>query len=152
MSEHTPSRRRFVTAVAAASSVAVTIDADPQLRARPMKPLFDALTALGARVRDTDGALPVTIVGPAHGGSVTVPAGISSQFVSALLIAGPLFGKGVQINLEGTQVSTGYVAMTAAVMAKFSMSPALYPSACAVMPGTYKAAAYAIEPDASAAS
>ncbi len=144
---------RFLTAVAAASPVAVTIDADPQLRARPMKPLFDALAALGAQVKDTDGALPVTIVGPARGGAITVPADISSQFISALLIAGPLFAKGIQINLEGAQVSAGYVAMTAAVMSKFAMGPALYPSACAVPPGTYKAVAhYAIEPDASAAS
>ncbi|MBA2610062.1 MAG: 3-phosphoshikimate 1-carboxyvinyltransferase [Actinobacteria bacterium] len=144
---------RFLTAVAAASPVAITIDADPQLRARPIKPLFDALVAMGARVTDTDGALPATIIGPAHGGSITVPAGISSQFISALLIAGPLFGKGVQINIDGAQVSAGYVAMTAAVMAKFAMSPALYPSACAVQHGTYKAVGhYVIEPDASAAS
>jgi 3-phosphoshikimate 1-carboxyvinyltransferase len=143
---------RFVSAVAAASPAAITIDADPQLRARPIRPLFDALRALGASVRDTDGFLPATIFGPARGGSVTVPAGISSQFISALLIAGPLFAKGVQINLDGARVSAGYVEMTSAVMAQFGIRPALYPSTCAVGPGAYRAADYAIEPDASAAS
>ncbi len=143
---------RFVAAVAAAATVAITIDADPQLRARPIAPLFDALRSLGARVTDTNGFLPATIVGPAHGGSVTVPAGISSQFISALLIAGPLFRKGVQVQLEGTQVSTGYIALTAAVMRRFGVQPALYPAACSVAPGGYLAAQLAIEPDASSAS
>ncbi|MDP1792874.1 MAG: 3-phosphoshikimate 1-carboxyvinyltransferase [Acidimicrobiales bacterium] len=143
---------RFVAAVAAAGTAAVTIDADPQLRARPISPLFAALRELGAQVRDTDGYLPVTIVGPARGGSVTVPAGISSQFISALLLAGPLFGKGVQVQLEGTQVSTGYIALTASVMRRFGVSPALYPAACAVAPGAYVATDFAVEPDASAAS
>lgn len=143
---------RFLTAVAAGGTAAITIDADPQLRARPIKVLFDALATLGARVIDTDGTLPVTIVGPAVGGKVTVPADTSSQFLSALLIAGPLFPKGVQISIEGAQVSAGYVAMTASVMSKFAMGPALYPSACAVGTGTYKATNYVIEPDASAAS
>ncbi len=143
---------RFITAVAAAGTAAVTIDADPQLRARPIAPLFDALRELGAQVRDTRGFLPVTVIGPARGGSVTVPAGISSQFISALLLAGPLFGKGVQVQLEGTQVSTGYIALTAAVMRKFGVAPALYPAACAVAPGAYQAADYSIEPDASAGS
>ncbi len=143
---------RFVSAVAAASPVAITIDADPQLRARPIKPLFDALRALGANVRDTDGHLPATIFGPAHGGSVTVPAGISSQFLSALLIAGPLFPKGAQVHLDGQQVSAGYVAMTSAVMATFGIRPAVYPGTVSVGPGAYRGATYAIEPDASAAS
>lgn len=143
---------RFVAAVAAAGKVAITIDADPQLRARPIKPLFDALRELGAQVKDTNGSLPATIIGPARGGSVTVPAGISSQFISALLLAGPLFPKGVQVQLEGTQVSTGYIALTAAVMRKFGVLPALYPAACAVAPGAYTPANYRVEPDASAAS
>ncbi|MEY2419508.1 MAG: 3-phosphoshikimate 1-carboxyvinyltransferase [Actinomycetota bacterium] len=143
---------RFVAAVAAASPAAITIDADPQLRARPIKPLFDALRDLGANVRDTDGFLPATIFGPAKGGSVTVPAGISSQFVSALLIAGPLFPKGAQINLAGERVSAGYVDMTSAVMARFGIRPAVYPSTCSVGPGAYRATDYAVEPDVSAAS
>jgi 3-phosphoshikimate 1-carboxyvinyltransferase len=143
---------RFVTAVAAAGHAAVTIDADPQLRARPIAPLFDALRELGAQVRDTNGYLPVTVIGPAHGGSVSVPAGVSSQFISALLLAGPLFPKGVQVHLEGTQVSTGYIALTAAVMRRFGVAPALYPAACAVAPGAYQATNFAVEPDASAAS
>lgn len=143
---------RFVTAVAAAGTAAITIDADPQLRARPISPLFDALRSLGAQVRDTEGYLPVTVIGPARGGSVAVPAGVSSQFISALLIAGPLFAKGVQVQLQGAQVSTGYVELTAAVMRSFGVSPALYPSSVAVAPGTYAAADFAVEPDASAAS
>ena len=143
---------RFVSAVAAAAPAAVTIDADPQLRARPMKPLFDALAALGANVRHTDGLLPATIFGPARGGSVTVPAGISSQFLSALLIAGPLFPKGVHVHLIGPQVSGGYVAMTAAVMNAFGIETVIGPVSCSVGAGLYRAANYSIEPDASAAS
>ena len=143
---------RFVAAVAAAAPTAITIDADPQLRARPMAVLFDALATLGARVDGTEGYLPVTIVGPAHGGSVTVAAGVSSQFLSALLIAGPLFPKGAQVHVSGEQVSASYVAMTSAVMATFGIRPAIYPATVAVGAGKYQAANLAIEPDASAAS
>jgi 3-phosphoshikimate 1-carboxyvinyltransferase len=143
---------RFVSAVAAASPVAITIDADPQLRARPMAPLFDALRTLGANVRDEGGFLPATIFGPARGGTVTVPAGISSQFLSALLIAGPLFPKGVEVQLAGAQVSAGYVAMTAEVMAHFGIRPTIVAETVSVGAGTYRAADYDIEPDVSAAS
>jgi 3-phosphoshikimate 1-carboxyvinyltransferase len=143
---------RFVAAVAAAGSAPITIDADPQLRARPIAPLLDALVELGARVDSEDGHLPATITGPATGGAVTVPAGISSQFLSALLIAGALFPKGVQIRVEGDTVSAGYVAMTSAVMSKFAVGGAIYPRAYAVGASTYQATTYAIEPDASAAS
>ena len=81
-----------------------------------------------------------------------MPAGISSQFISALLIAGPLFPNGAQVHVDGAQVSAGYVTMTSAVMAKFGIRPAIYPATYAVGPGTYKPADVAIEPDASAAS
>jgi 3-phosphoshikimate 1-carboxyvinyltransferase len=77
-----------------------------------------------------------------------VPAGISSQFISALLLAGPLFPKGVQITLEGERVSEGYVAMTSSVMAAFGIETTDF----AVRAGTYRATDYAIEPDVSAAS
>lgn len=143
---------RFVTAVAAAGTAPITVDADAQLRARPIAPLFEALRTLGATVESPNDFLPATVTGPARGGPVTVPAGISSQFLSALLIAGALFPAGVQITLDGPQVSQGYIAMTAAVMAKFANGAALYPAACAVAPGQYKATNYLIEPDASAAS
>lgn len=143
---------RFVSAVAAAGTAAITIDADAQLRARPIAPLFDALRAIGAQVRDTDGFLPATIIGPARGGKVAVPASISSQFLSALLIAGPLFAEGIQVTMTGAQVSASYVAMTAAVMAEFGIRPTVSASTVSVGRGTYRGVAYAIEPDASAAS
>jgi 3-phosphoshikimate 1-carboxyvinyltransferase len=143
---------RFVSAVAAASPGSVFIDADDQLRTRPIEPLFDALRELGATVASPSGRLPATISGPADGGSVTVPAGISSQFLSALLMAGPLFPKGAQVHIDGAQVSASYVAMTSSVMAKFGIRPAIYPATVAVGAGRYKAANVIIEPDASAAS
>jgi 3-phosphoshikimate 1-carboxyvinyltransferase len=147
---------RFVTALAALATGPVTVDGAPPLRRRPMAPLHDALAALGVGVRAGDGAghLPVTITGPlTRGGRVTVPGDISSQYLTALMLIGPLLAGGMGVTLSTTLVSRPYLALTAQVMASFGMAGVVVDERRIVVPaGRYRGIDLDIEPDASSAS
>jgi 3-phosphoshikimate 1-carboxyvinyltransferase len=80
---------RILSALAALASHPVTFDGDASIRKRPMIPLLSALENLGVEIISTNGKCPLTVRGPIKGGKTTVN-GISSQFVTALLIACPL--------------------------------------------------------------
>ncbi|MBV8986361.1 MAG: 3-phosphoshikimate 1-carboxyvinyltransferase [Acidimicrobiia bacterium] len=145
---------RFVPAVAAATGGTVRVDAAPQMRSRPMGPLIDALRQLGAAVEE-DGAaghLPIVVKGPFSNSHAELPGNASSQFLSGLLLAGPLVAGGVEIHLTSELVSRPYALMTASVMAAFGATAEVSDEVCRVAPGGYRAGDYSIEPDASAAS
>ena len=107
---------RFLPPVAALANGLVTFDGDLQARVRPMGPVLDALRVLGAQVEDEGrGTLPFTVHGTGRmpGGSVTLDASSSSQFISALLLAGPRYDGGVTIHHEGKPVpSEPHIEMT----------------------------------------
>jgi 3-phosphoshikimate 1-carboxyvinyltransferase len=111
---------RFLPPVAALGDGAVAFDGDPHARQRPMAQVIDALRTLGATVTDEGrGTLPFTIEGSGRmpGGSVTIDASASSQFISALLLAGPRFEQGVTIHHEGAPVpSQPHIDMTVEVL------------------------------------
>lgn len=90
---------RLISAVAALGRQAITISGDAQARTRPMQPLLQALTQLGATVSSNGGTAPVTICGPLRGGAVTI-ACATSQYLSALLLAAPLAQNDVTINVS----------------------------------------------------
>ncbi len=147
---------RFVLPLAALGRAAILVDADAQLRARPFGPLLDALESLGVAVeRGGPGGLPARVTGPLAGGEVALPGDVSSQFLSALLLVGPLTREGLRVRLTSPLVSASYVAMTAAVMGAFGAHASRAPDADNLLwapPGGYTATNYRIEPDASAAS
>ncbi len=146
---------RFLLAAAAVGSGAIEVTGDEQLRARPMTDLTGALTALGARLETSaTGGLPVTFASAGlTGGPVQLPGDVSSQFASALLLAGPLTAEGIDVQLEGEVVSTPYLDMTVEVMARFGVEVDAFGAArYGVPPGGYTACELTIEPDASAAS
>ena len=106
---------RFLPAVAALADGPVRLDGDPQARVRPMGPVVDALRALGAEVDDDAGCLPVTVHGRGRvpGGAVTMDASASSQFISALLLAGARYDDGVTVHHDGKPVpSEPHILMT----------------------------------------
>ncbi|MFD1053113.1 3-phosphoshikimate 1-carboxyvinyltransferase [Terrabacter terrigena] len=106
---------RFLPAVAALADGPVRLDGDPQARVRPMGPVIDALRALGADLDDDGGCLPVTVRGRGRlpGGSVTMDASASSQFISALLLAGARYDDGVTVHHDGKPVpSEPHILMT----------------------------------------
>ena len=138
---------RFILPAAALRPGRTVVDGTPQLRARPAGPVLAALRELGAEVAPGE-FLPATVRGPLRGGPVRVSGHISSQFLSGLLMAGPLMTDGLDVELTSALVSVPYVTMTRAVMAAFGVEVA----GLSVAPGGYRATGYTIEPDASAAS
>ncbi len=107
---------RFLPAVAALADGPVRIDGDAQARVRPMGPVLDALRALGADIDDGGrGTLPLTVHGGGRmrGGPVTMDSSASSQFVSALLLAGARYDEGVTVRHDGKPVpSEPHILMT----------------------------------------
>ena len=96
---------RFVPPVAALSSANIRFDGDPHARVRPMKQIISALRGLDVEINDDDReTLPFTVVGKGFvaGGSVTIDASESSQFVSALLLAGCRYDTGVSVIHSGS--------------------------------------------------
>ncbi len=151
---------RFLTALCAAAPRGIhVIDGTARMRERPMQGLIDALRALGARIDCTgaEGHLPLEIhAGGLRGGSVSMDARDSSQFLSALLMAAPLARTPVDVTLEGG-VRMPFVQMTARMMSHFGQPPVQQLAAnrfrvAAPVPYALPEGSYAIEPDASAAS
>ncbi len=107
---------RFLPPVAALARGPVRFDGDPQARIRPMAPVLDALRALGVSIDDEGrGALPLTVhgTGSVRGGEVTLDASASSQFISAILLAGARYAEGVTVHHDGKPVpSEPHLAMT----------------------------------------
>jgi len=94
---------RFVTALCALGTGEYTVDGAPPLRGRPMGPLHDALTALGASVvsLDAPGHLPVTVAGPLRrADAVVMPGDVSSQYVTALMLIAPYVPGGLKLWLS----------------------------------------------------
>ena len=111
---------RFLPPIAALADGPVTFDGDEHARTRPMGPVLGALTQLGVRI-DDDGrrALPFTVHGAGHvrGGEVALDASASSQFVSALLLAGARFDDGLRLIHRGEKLpSTPHIDMTVEVL------------------------------------
>lgn len=147
---------RFITAMAALGTETTTVTGDDALRRRPIGPLVQALRSLGARVEslDPDGGLPIAVRrGDLHGGTVEMRGDVSSQFLSALMLIGPLLDGGLTIAVTGRPVSVPYLHITASVMRAFGVEAvSVEPSRIQVRRGRYRATDYLVEPDASSAS
>ncbi|GAB3487391.1 3-phosphoshikimate 1-carboxyvinyltransferase [Nocardiopsis coralliicola] len=148
---------RFVPPLAALADGAISFDGDPRARERPVGPLLDALRTLGADIDDGGrGALPLTVrgTGALKGGRVVLDASGSSQFVSALLLAGARFDDGVEIRHDGPPVpSRPHLAMTAAMLRAAGVSVETpEPDVWTVAPGPVSTAEIDVEPDLSNAA
>lgn len=148
---------RFVPPVAALALGPVAFDGDPYARKRPMRPVLDALRALGADIADEGrGALPFTVhgTGSLRGGRVELDASLSSQFVSALLLSAPRFDEGVHVVHTGERLpSLPHIEMTIAALRARGVEVAS-PAAgeWVVSPGPIRALDARIEPDLSNAA
>ncbi|MEJ8281454.1 3-phosphoshikimate 1-carboxyvinyltransferase [Pseudonocardia spirodelae] len=144
---------RFVPPAAATASGAVRFDGDPRARERPMGTVLDALRDLGATV--SGDALPFLLDGgPVRGGTVTVDASASSQFVSGLLLSGALFERGVTVHHDGKPLpSLPHIAMTVEMLRAAGVAvDDAEPNTWRVGPGPVAVRDWAIEPDLSNAS
>ncbi len=148
---------RFVVPFLAAGRGSFDVDAHAQMRLRPMDDLFSALGELGVRAepRGKPGHLPLRIEATGlRGGEVEVSGSVSSQFLSGLLLAAPLAERPLVINVTGALVSIPYVDLTLSVMRSFGavVDNKNYARLVIEPTGYTSPGAYAIEPDASAAS
>ncbi|MGW1612329.1 3-phosphoshikimate 1-carboxyvinyltransferase [Streptomyces sp. NPDC002285] len=145
---------RFLPTLAATGTGTYRFDASPQMRRRPLLPLTRALRDLGVGLRheNREGHHPLTVTAAGvEGGEVTLDAGQSSQYLTALLLLGPLTRKGLRITVTDL-VSVPYVEITIAMMRAFGVEVGREGNAFLVPPGGYRATTYAVEPDASTAS
>lgn len=115
--ENSGTTLRFFTAVSALCEGAVVLTGDASLRKRPNVPLLNALNDLGAEAFSTksDGTAPLVVKGRLAGGETTMEASMSSQFISALLIACPLAAKDSYIRANNLS-SVPYMRMTTEVL------------------------------------
>nr|WP_275789286.1 3-phosphoshikimate 1-carboxyvinyltransferase [Rhizobium gei] len=147
---------RFLTAAAALVNGTVVVDGDDHMRKRPIAPLVTALRDLGVTVEAPTGCPPVTVSGTGDFGTgrVIIDAGLSSQYVSALLMAAAGGTRPVNIELAGDEIGArGYIDLTVAAMRAFGAEVTeVSPSIWQVGPTGYHATDYVIEPDASAAT
>ncbi|MQA83009.1 MAG: 3-phosphoshikimate 1-carboxyvinyltransferase [Streptosporangiales bacterium] len=140
---------RFLLALAPLAGRTVRFDGDPAARVRPLASLAGALRSLGAEV--TGDRLPLTVTGRGAlpGGDVTLDASASSQFVSALLLAGCHYDKGVTVHHQGPPLpSAPYVTMTLRMLADAGLdveSPGT--DTWRVLPGRPRGGDMTIEPD-----
>lgn len=147
---------RFITAALALSEGEYTVNASEQMKARPMKPLFDVLIKLGHQVTyiEKEGFLPCVIKGGnLKGGDVYINSECSSQFISALLMTGCFYEEGLRIHIEGKSIREAYINITIAMMEQFGVNVVKEDTGVySVAPNQkYKAKDYQIEPDVSSA-
>ena len=113
---------RIAIGIASLFSEEITLTGDESIQKRPMQPLLDALSSIGAECNSTDGKPPVKIKGNIAGGDVTIPGNLSSQFISSLLIAAPLTKNGINLTIQGDLVSKPYLDATIRTMREFGVS------------------------------
>lgn len=148
---------RFLPPVATLALGPTAFDGDPYARKRPMRPVLDALRALGADIADEGrGALPFTVhgTGSLPGGRVELDASLSSQFVSGLLLSAPRFDAGVHVVHTGDRLpSVPHIEMTLdALRARGVEADSPAPGEWRVAPGPIAARHLTIEPDLSNAA
>jgi 3-phosphoshikimate 1-carboxyvinyltransferase len=152
---------RFLTAALTTAGGRYRVDGDARMRERPIGDLVRALGQLGADIRAPTGCPPVEI-GPGRllGGEVHMPGSISSQFISAVLMASPLSLRPVVIRIShGELVSRPYIDLTLECMKTFGAKAFLddrtadgQPVFRVVAGRVYKGCDFFVEGDASAAS
>ena len=147
---------RFLLPLAALADGDVAFDGDPRARDRPLKPVVEGLRSLGTSITSASGGLPLTVHGRGWlmGGSVTLDASQSSQFVTALLLAGPRFASGIEVRHDGQRLPSGlHIAMTVEMLrAAGALVEHAETYAWRVEPGPLHVGKLRIEPDLSNAA
>ena len=147
---------RFLTAAAANIKGTTVLTGDEHMQKRPIAPLVEALTAAGVEASAPSGCPPVTVT--SHGGfrnrSVDVDASLSSQYVSALMMAATSGDAPFQLKVKDGDIGArGYIDITLECMRAFSADiTQTGPLGWTIDNQPYQARDYWVEPDASAAT
>ena len=147
---------RFLTAYFAATGGDHIITGTERMKQRPIGILVDALRYLGAEIEyvGEQGFPPLHIKGKSlDGGHIDIPANVSSQYISALLMIGPVLRDGLELRMTGEIVSRPYIDLTLWMMREFGAEADWSDvDTVTVKPFPYTQRQYTIESDWSAAS
>ncbi len=142
---------RFLLAYLANKEGDWKLSGSKRLMERPVTPLLEALKKLGASIEKKSNHY--LIKGKQlSGGKLSIDAGISSQFISAMLLFAPSMKKGLQLKLKGKIVSSSYIDMTVELMREFGIAVTMKGKTISVTPGKYQPKNFEVEADWSAAS
>lgn len=147
---------RFLTAYFACNEGrVVTIDGTERMRKRPIGALVDALRQCGATIEYAaeEGFPPLRISGKhLQGGDIELPASISSQYISALLMIAPVMEQGIRLSLIGNIISHPYILMTLKMMEQWGIESSFEGNLITIAPQSYHPTAFSVEADWSASS
>lgn len=146
---------RFMTAIGARVPGGCKLTAKPSLARRPIEPLIQALRQVGVDCGQNTGTGTVSVNGSRfRGGVASIPGNISSQYVSALLLIGPLAEKGMRVRLTSPLESKPYVEMTIECLSQFGIGVETSADYCEFKtePQEYRPAKYVVEGDWSSVS
>ena len=147
---------RFMTAYLSVMGGTHVLTGTERMKHRPIAVLVDALRRLGANIEyvGEEGFPPLRITGSTlEGGLLEIPGNISSQYISALLMIGPILEKGLELRLTGDIISKPYIDLTLCMMREFGADVEwTLPDTILVKPKPYHGRDYFIESDWSSAS
>ncbi len=147
---------RFLTAYLAFKGNDRIITGTPRMCDRPIGILVEALRQLGARIDylEKDGYPPLRIKGFLSTGQseIRMKGDVSSQYISAILMIGPLLEKGLDLELTGKISSRPYIDMTLGIMKQFGVSASSQGNKIHVPEGNYNETVFEVDPDWSGAS
>ena len=126
-----------------------------RLKERPIKDLVNVLQKMGAEIEylDKEGFAPLRILGgELEGGCIQVDGGISSQFISAILLIAPTLYNGIKLKITENLVSKPYILMTLELMSEFGIKWTWIGDIITIRKQTYIAKKYYVESDWSSAS
>lgn len=154
---HAGTAMRFLTAYfASQENKEVTLTGSKRMTERPIKVLVEALRSLGAEINyiDNEGFPPIKIKGKKlvkH--KVSLPADISSQYISALLLIAPSLGNGLELELVGKITSVPYIKMTLGLLSQIGVANSFEGNTIKVSPkDAVESATQVVESDWSSAS
>jgi 3-phosphoshikimate 1-carboxyvinyltransferase len=146
---------RFLTAYLSLLQGKWSITGTERMKNRPIRILVDALRELGGEINylEKDGFPPLSIQGKRlKGGAVFLNGGISSQYISALLLIAPSLESGLTLHLEGDIISRPYIGMTLRLMETFGIQTIWKGQSIQIQAQPYLACPFKVESDWSAAS
>ena len=152
---HAGTAMRFLTAFLSRIVGRWEITGSERMQQRPVGVLVDALNKLGAHIEyaGQNGYPPLRIYGSyLKGGAIEIPASVSSQYISAILMIAPYMADGLQLTLTGKIVSRTYIDMTIALQRVFGAEISVKGHCIHVKPGNYRPVHYRVESDWSGAS
>lgn len=146
---------RFLTAFLALQGGETILTGAKRMKERPISVLVDALRELGSDVsyEENEGYPPLKINGgKLDNHKITIGAGVSSQYISALLLIAPKLKNGLALCLDGELISKPYIDMTISIMQYFGADVKWDGNSILVKSGNYQAKDFTVEADWSAAS